>query len=115
MLILPNVAANYKPVPQKTGFLKNCNFFLNEAGIVLVSGKVCAKTLPSTAPMVVHALEFGGASASQDHKNIVNECTWHDIHEKMSLKSALRPIQIARDIICRIFFDDSCQENNVFG
>ena len=67
-LIITNVAANSKPVPQKTIFPNNCKFSLNEAGLGLVSGQVCAKTLPSITPMVMHALNFGGDSSSQDHK-----------------------------------------------
>ena len=60
--------------------------------------------------MVIHALEFGGDYISQDHKNIVNECSLTDMHENLlGYKSELILVYIAYGITC-IFFAASLVE-----
>ena len=47
---------------QPTGGADICNFSLNDVGIGLVNGQVCAKKFPFIAPMVACMLEFGADS-----------------------------------------------------
>ena len=73
MIILSATAFNNQPVPHPTRRTYNINFSLNEVVLELLSGKVCAKVFLSIVAMVIRDLDFGGDSASRDHKKIVNE------------------------------------------
>ena len=72
-LILPAVTTNIQLVPHLAGSDDNKTFALNDRGIVLVSGEVCAKEFLLFTSMMVLAHVLGVNSASQDHKNLVNE------------------------------------------
>ena len=66
--------------------------------------------------MVIHALEFGGDYISQDHKNIVNECSLTDMHENLlGYKSELILVYIAYGITCIFLWRVLLRKENVFG
>ena len=67
-LIIPDVAAEDKPVTHPTVGNNNRKFSLNKLGLLLESDQVCDKLLLLNAPIVVRTINFSCYSALQGHK-----------------------------------------------